>query len=129
MDVRKAVFAVVGLLGVGVAGWMAIAVHRTNEQRVHDLEREMKAATTEARNSASLARRAAVTTMKPSAPNVSPALQAAAPEASAPQPNENGSDPPVDAARAIASEEEYYFKVGAAFSAETKDAAWARETE
>ena len=35
----------------------------------------------------------------------------------------------MDAASDVVSEEEYYFKVGLAFSAETKDAVWARETE
>lgn len=123
MNIRTTAFVLVSLLGVGVAVLVASAAHRTNEQRLQSLEREMKAAA--ARNAVPVTRPAPWASPEPSPPRVAPSADRPTETVAA----EDGSDRGLDAPPEIGGEEEYYFKVDAAFSGETADPAWARETE
>ncbi|HEY8943398.1 MAG TPA: hypothetical protein VIM73_04005 [Polyangiaceae bacterium] len=128
MDLRKVILVAVGGAVAGVGGWWATSMHKSNEQRLRTLEQEMETKLSAARTNALVVHANAATPVRRPSPALAPIRDAelgeAAPEA------RKASDPaPVDPASEITSEEEYYFKVGMAFSAETQDPAWARETE
>jgi hypothetical protein len=127
MNLRKAIVVGVGVGIVGAGGWWASTVHGANERRLRTLERELEARTEE-RSDVSVARVAAATPAWRPSPELAPIRDAELGEA-APEAKKASDPPPVDPASEITSEEEYYFKVGVAFSAEPQDAAWARETE
>jgi hypothetical protein len=123
MNLRMTAFVVVSLIGVGVAVLFASAAHRTNEQRLQSLEREMKASA--ARNAVPVTRPAPWTPPESSPPTITSSPDRPTEARAA----EVGSNPGPDAPPEIGGEEEYYFKVDAAFSEETADPAWAKETE
>jgi hypothetical protein len=129
MNARKVTFALVSMACVGVALWMAAAAHRAQQRRIHALESEMKAMAAQVRNDAAITRRAEWIQAQRSAPTGAPPPDPVVQEQPVPEAPEVAPDPGVDPASEITSQEEYYAKVGLAFSAEPMDAAWARNTE
>jgi hypothetical protein len=129
MKVGKVAFALVSVMCAGVMVWMAATAQRAQQRRIHALESEMKAMATRVQNDEAITRRAEWIQAQRSAPTGAPPPDSAVREQPLPEAPEVAPDPAVDPASEITSQEEYYAKVGVAFSAEPMDAAWARDTE